>query len=77
LDGNEYISLNLLKSETENKVGIKIKRKMASRDNDYLLKVLEIFECDCAEDSGKFLLLMVKQYVALIIRNSRKMHSYG
>ncbi|NMR26295.1 ISAs1 family transposase [Pseudoalteromonas sp. NEC-BIFX-2020_015] len=38
-----HISLNLLKSETEHKVGIKIKRRMAGWDNDYLLKVLQIF----------------------------------
>jgi predicted transposase YbfD/YdcC len=38
-----HISLNLLKSETEHKVGIKIKRQMAGWDNDYLLKVLQIF----------------------------------
>jgi len=38
-----HISLNLLKSKTEHKVGIKIKRKMASWDSDYLLKVLQIF----------------------------------
>ncbi|MCP4322649.1 MAG: hypothetical protein GY787_12545 [Alteromonadales bacterium] len=38
-----HISLNLLKSETEQKVGIKIKRQMAGWDNDYLLKVLQIF----------------------------------
>ena len=38
-----HISLNLLNSETENKVGIKIKRQMAGWDNDYLLKLLQIF----------------------------------
>ncbi len=38
-----HISLNLLKSETEQKVGIQIKRQMAGWDNDYLLKVLQIF----------------------------------
>jgi predicted transposase YbfD/YdcC len=38
-----HISLNLLKSETEHKVGIKIKRQMAGWDSDYLLKVLQIF----------------------------------
>jgi len=38
-----HISLNLLKAETEAKVGIKIKRQMAGWDNDYLLKVLKIF----------------------------------
>jgi predicted transposase YbfD/YdcC len=38
-----HISLNLLKSETEHKVGIKIKRQMASWDSDYLLKILQIF----------------------------------
>lgn len=37
-----HISLNLLKSDTDNKVGIKIKRKMAGWDNDYLLKLLQI-----------------------------------
>jgi hypothetical protein len=35
--------LNLLKSEKKHKVGIKIKRQMAGWDNDYLLKVLQIF----------------------------------
>jgi len=38
-----HISLNLLKSEKEHKVGIKIKRQMAGWGNDYLLKVLQIF----------------------------------
>jgi hypothetical protein len=38
-----HISLNLLKSETEHKVGIKIKRQMAGWDSDYLLKVLQVF----------------------------------
>jgi len=38
-----HISLNLLKAETEHNVGIKIKRQMAGWDNDYLLKVLQIF----------------------------------
>jgi predicted transposase YbfD/YdcC len=38
-----HISLNLLKSETEHKVGIKIKRQMESWDSDYLLKILQIF----------------------------------
>ncbi|MFT5294629.1 MAG: putative transposase YbfD/YdcC [Colwellia sp.] len=38
-----HISLNLLKSETGHKVGIEIKRKMADWDNDYLLKMLQIF----------------------------------
>ena len=37
-----HISLNLLKSDTDNKVGIKIKRQMAGWDNDYLLKLLQI-----------------------------------
>jgi predicted transposase YbfD/YdcC len=37
-----HISLNLLKSDTGNKVGIKIKRQMAGWDNDYLLKLLQI-----------------------------------
>ena len=34
-----HIALNLLKAETEAKVGIKIKRQMAGWDNDYLLKI--------------------------------------
>jgi predicted transposase YbfD/YdcC len=38
-----HISLNLLKSETEHKVGIKIKRQIAGWDSDYLLKMLQIF----------------------------------
>jgi predicted transposase YbfD/YdcC len=38
-----HISLNLLKSETEHKVGIIIKRQMAGWDSDYLLKLLQIF----------------------------------
>lgn len=38
-----HISLNLLKTETDTKVGIKIKRQMAGWDNDYLLKILNIF----------------------------------
>jgi predicted transposase YbfD/YdcC len=38
-----HIALNLLTSETENKVGIKIKRQMAGWDNEYLLKLLKIF----------------------------------
>lgn len=38
-----HISLNLLKAETEQKVGIKIKRQMAGWDSDYLLKVLQLF----------------------------------
>jgi len=38
-----HISLNLLKSETAHKVGIKIKRQMAGWDSDYLLKILQIF----------------------------------
>lgn len=37
-----HISLNLLKSDTGNKVGIKIKQQMAGWDNDYLLKLLQI-----------------------------------
>ena len=37
-----HVSLNLLKSETEHKVGIKIKRQMAGWDSDYLLKVLQL-----------------------------------
>ncbi|MFT6194240.1 MAG: hypothetical protein ACJASU_002180, partial [Cognaticolwellia sp.] len=36
-------SLNLLTSDKDNKVGIKIKRQMAGWDNDYLLKLLQIF----------------------------------
>jgi len=39
----KHISLNLLKSETEQKVGIKIKRQMAGWDNNYLLKILGMF----------------------------------
>jgi predicted transposase YbfD/YdcC len=35
------ISFNLLKSVTEHKVGIKIKRQMSGWDSDYLLKVLQ------------------------------------
>jgi len=38
-----HISLNLLTSDKGNKVGIKIKRQMAGWDNDYLLKLLQIF----------------------------------
>jgi hypothetical protein len=38
-----HISKNLLKSETEHKVGIKIKRQMAGWDSDYRLKVLQLF----------------------------------
>lgn len=38
-----HISLNLLTSDKDNKVGIKIKRQMAGWDNDYLLKLLQIF----------------------------------
>jgi hypothetical protein len=38
-----HISLNLLMSDKDIKVGIKIKRQMAGRDNDYLLKLLQIF----------------------------------
>ncbi|MCX5653350.1 MAG: ISAs1 family transposase, partial [Planctomycetota bacterium] len=34
------IALNLLKSETQQKVGIKTKRLVAGWDHDYLLKVL-------------------------------------
>ena len=37
------LSLNLLKSETEHKVGIKIKRQIAGWNSDYLLKILQIF----------------------------------
>ncbi|MFT5163551.1 MAG: hypothetical protein ACI9FJ_002147, partial [Alteromonadaceae bacterium] len=36
-------SLNLFTSDKDNKVGIKIKRQMADWDNDYLLKLLQIF----------------------------------
>jgi hypothetical protein len=35
-----HITLNLLKSETRHKVGIKIKRQIVGWDNDYRLKVL-------------------------------------
>jgi len=38
-----HISLNLLTSDKDNKVGINIKRQMAGWDNDYLLKLLQIF----------------------------------
>ncbi|AGH45955.1 transposase IS4 family protein [Paraglaciecola psychrophila 170] len=38
-----HVSLNLLKSETEHKVGIKIKRQMSGWCSDYLLKVLQLF----------------------------------
>jgi hypothetical protein len=38
-----HISLSLLKSETEHKVGIKIKRQMTGWDSDYRLKVLQLF----------------------------------
>ena len=38
-----HISLNLLTSDKDNKVGIKIKRQMAGWDNDYLLNLLQIF----------------------------------
>lgn len=38
-----HITLNLLKSETENKVAIKINHQMAGWDNDYLFKILQIF----------------------------------
>jgi predicted transposase YbfD/YdcC len=38
-----HISLNLLTSDKDNKVGIKIKRQTAGWDNDYLLKLLQIF----------------------------------
>jgi hypothetical protein len=38
-----HISLNLLTSVKDNKVGIKIKRQIAGWDNDYLLKLLQIF----------------------------------
>jgi predicted transposase YbfD/YdcC len=38
-----HISLNLLTSDKDNKVGIKIKRQIAGWDNDYLLKLLQIF----------------------------------
>jgi hypothetical protein len=38
-----HISLDLLTSDKDNKVGIKIKRQMAGWDNDYLLKRLQIF----------------------------------
>ena len=38
-----HISLNILSSDKGHKVGIKIKRKMAGWDNDYLLKLLQIF----------------------------------
>ncbi len=37
-----HIFLNLLKSDTDTKVGIKFKRQMAGWDNDYLLKLLQI-----------------------------------
>ena len=38
-----HISLNLLTLNKDNKVSIKIKRQMADWDNDYLLKLLQIF----------------------------------
>jgi hypothetical protein len=38
-----HISLDLSMSDKDNKVGIKIKRQMAGWDNDYLLKLLQIF----------------------------------
>jgi predicted transposase YbfD/YdcC len=38
-----HISLNLLTSDKDNKVSIKIKRQMAGWENDYLLKLLQIF----------------------------------
>ena len=38
-----HISLNLLTSNKDNKVETKIKRQMAGWDNDYLLKLLQIF----------------------------------
>jgi hypothetical protein len=38
-----HISLDLSTSDKDNKVGIKIKRQMAGWDNDYLLKLLQIF----------------------------------
>ncbi|MFT5923669.1 MAG: hypothetical protein ACI9LE_000654 [Paraglaciecola sp.] len=38
-----HISLNVLTSDKNNKVGIKIKRQMTGWDKDYLLKLLQIF----------------------------------
>ena len=38
-----HISLNLLTSDKDNKVGIKIKQQMAGWDNNYLLKLLTLF----------------------------------
>ncbi|MBD9359444.1 ISAs1 family transposase [Methylomonas fluvii] len=35
-----HIALNLLKNETSRKVGIKVKRKRAGWDNDYLLRLI-------------------------------------
>lgn len=36
-----HIALNLLKNETYRKVGIKVKRKRAGWDNDYLLRLIQ------------------------------------
>jgi len=36
-----HIALNLLKNETSRKVGIKVKRKRAGWDNDYLLRLIQ------------------------------------
>ncbi|BBL57192.1 ISAs1 family transposase [Methylomonas koyamae] len=35
-----HIALNLFKNETSRKVGIKVKRKRAGWDNDYLLRLI-------------------------------------
>jgi hypothetical protein len=38
-----HISLNVLISDKDSKVGIKIKRQMEGWDNNYLLKLLRMF----------------------------------
>jgi hypothetical protein len=47
-----HTSLNLLKSETEHKLGIKIKQQMTVQYSNYLLKVFTIVLMRCPDYQG-------------------------
>ena len=62
------IALNILKKDTKAKVGVKSRRFKAAINNDYLLKMLNLW-CVCPDEIDTLILIIRKKYVLLNFMN--------